>query len=163
MVGGARGSWSCSNSPPSVSFHRTHSVIVDCPFRLLKYRLFLLLLSACSLTNYLSLHRTLFLQKKPPFNTQRPPLVQANSFLLYLQPPPTHRTSSTMASDNAVHESICGWFLGPRAENATLFKQLLTSSIDAHVTRRTSYQADPPVFHFFPLLNKHLGHYVRTC
>lgn len=163
---GARASWLSSTMqqfPPLVSFHRLPSVMVDCPFRLFKYRLSLLPPSACPLTNHLSLHRTLVGKKT---KVQYPKIfIGSNQQLPSLfSIAIAHRAFSTMADDNAVHERICGWFLGPRAENATLFKKLLTSSVDQHVTRRETYQDDPPVFSFIlPPRSEHLVHFVRTC
>lgn len=51
---------------------------------------------------------------------------------------------------NAVHEELCGWFLGPRAENAGVFKKLVLQSIDKHVERRRDYQPNDPVFDPLP-------------
>lgn len=51
---------------------------------------------------------------------------------------------------NAVHEELCGWFLGPRAENVGLFKKIVANSIDQHVKRRLAYQPGDPVIQSSP-------------
>uniref|UniRef100_D8Q5H7 L-tyrosine decarboxylase C-terminal domain-containing protein n=1 Tax=Schizophyllum commune (strain H4-8 / FGSC 9210) TaxID=578458 RepID=D8Q5H7_SCHCM len=45
-----------------------------------------------------------------------------------------------------MHESISAWFLGPRAENYDLLKQLFAGAVDSHARVRENYYAEDGVF-----------------
>ncbi|KAJ2935440.1 hypothetical protein H1R20_g1658, partial [Candolleomyces eurysporus] len=47
--------------------------------------------------------------------------------------------STTYESSLKVHQAVSAWFLGPRAENADLLKELFSKVVADHVAARTSY------------------------
>lgn len=50
------------------------------------------------------------------------------------------------AQVNARHQAISAYFLGPRAENANDFKEIINGVIDQHIETRKNFQKQDKVF-----------------
>ncbi len=55
-----------------------------------------------------------------------------------------YRQDDTLRLEQAGSDSLGSWFLGPKGENADLFRQLAIRAIDAHLTDRREFRRDDP-------------------